>query len=449
MFSRFVLSAFLLGSIVSGCTIIDVKKVELSKPYAVVPESVAPSPFRMSHIKIEIPLGEKLAANSARDFGIFCQKPFDYFPRKRLMGAFEQGDMRRGFYHVMSGLGYDVSGDPDIEFDVDDDLLRSQYTIAAKVVGVKADVCKKSSLYYDLDRGYQGEAYMNVRWSVYDRLRRVTVYKGESEGYYKARFPVHDGLEVILIEAFKAAAHNFGAKEDFYKLMVEGKVPAKKDRPKHASYQPKFDPQGSVEIPKFFLQAQGIFNAELLQQNTVLIEAGIGHGSGFFITYLGHILTNAHVVGDATKVRVVTHGGKHKWIAEVMRRDKGRDVALLRVLDMPPEYLPHLRRIRSGWPKIGEDVFAVGTPKRSKDLQGTVTKGIVSAHRRNSRLDNKSYIQSDVVVYGGSSGGPLFDGRGDIVGIAVSKFNFEGIDVASGVNQFIPIGQALDVLRIE
>jgi S1-C subfamily serine protease len=186
---------------------------------------------------------------------------------------------------------------------------------------------------------------------------------------------------------------------------------------------------------------------ERLRRGAVLVSSGSGHGSGFFVSDNGHILTNAHVTGDADLVRVVTAGREYKLVGEVLRRDKERDVALIRLQDVPENFKPLILPVRTDIPVVGEDVYAIGAPLYEKDLQDTVTKGIVSAWRPTDRMTRQSYIQADVAVQQGNSGGPLLDGNGNIIGIAVAGYN-DPVGSAAGLNLFIPIGEALKKLDI-
>lgn len=431
-----------------ACSFVDVPEVALNQPHADIPVDAKPSPFRLSQIKHSIPLGSRVAASSPRDLGLFCRAPYNYIPRSQIVRSIEKTEMKDGFYDVMSSLGYDVSDNPHMDFDGDDELLRSIYTLSADIEDVQLDVCRQSSLLMGVDQGYEGEAYVKVRWSIYDRLQRKTVMRTNTEGYYRSDRPSVDGIEILLIEAFMAATHNLGAQSDFYSLMVEGNAPDIFEEYQDVD-EGHFQNDEKVRLPLLSLSTEPLVSAKTLQQNSVLIISGAGHGSGFFITQNGHILTNQHVVGNADKVRVETHGKKYKLIAEVVRRDRVRDVALLRIIDMPERFQPELRPVRKKWPSIGEDVLAVGAPRLSKDLQDTVTKGIISAHRKKNRFDQNSYLQSDVTIHGGNSGGPLYDRFGNLVGVTVSGYDFSGLSLNSGLNNFIPIADALDVLGIE
>ncbi len=171
--------------------------------------------------------------------------------------------------------------------------------------------------------------------------------------------------------------------------------------------------------------------------SVVAIFTGSGWGSGFLVSDDGYLITNQHVVGAAKTVRVRWSDGL-ETTGEVVRIDKRRDVALVKAQGRGRQPLA----LRRGAATVGEAVFAIGTPLDEK-LQNTVTKGIVSANRI---LDGFAFIQSDVGVDHGNSGGPLLDDKGRVIGVTVIKFAPD--DGQRGLNLFIPIGDALDFLAL-
>jgi Do/DeqQ family serine protease len=139
----------------------------------------------------------------------------------------------------------------------------------------------------------------------------------------------------------------------------------------------------------------------------------VGTGSGVIISQDGYIVTNNHVIENATDLEI-TLNNKQKYKAELIGTDKANDIALLKIdadIDLP--YIPFAN---SDNIKIGEWVLAVGNPY---NLTSTVTAGIVSAKGRdlegNSAID--SFIQTDAAVNPGNSGGALVNTRGELVGI--------------------------------
>src|SRR5262249_26626483 len=150
-----------------------------------------------------------------------------------------------------------------------------------------------------------------------------------------------------------------------------------------------------------------------------------------------YLLTNHHVVGASKFVKVKWPGGG-ETLGEVVRSDAKRDVALVKVDAQGRAPLA----IRSGDTHQGETVFAIGTPL-DDSLQNTMTKGIVSANRMS---DGLAFIQSDVAINHGNSGGPLLDEKGQVIGIAVIAILPGG--ASTGLNFFIPIDDALRTLGL-
>lgn len=136
----------------------------------------------------------------------------------------------------------------------------------------------------------------------------------------------------------------------------------------------------------------------------------IGTGSGVIITPDGFIVTNNHVIANASQLEV-TLNNKRTYEAKVIGTDANSDIALLKIdVDKP---LPYLAFGDSDNSKIGEWVLAVGNPF---SLTSTVTAGIVSAKAR-SLGRNQSFIQTDAAVNPGNSGGALVNTNGDLIGI--------------------------------
>ena len=134
-------------------------------------------------------------------------------------------------------------------------------------------------------------------------------------------------------------------------------------------------------------------------------------GSGFIISADGYIVTNAHVVDDASEV-TVRLSDKREFVAKVIGSDKRTDVSLLKI------DAKDLQRVAIGDPdklKVGEWVVAIGKPF---GLENTMTAGIVSAKGRDLPQENLvPFIQTDVAINPGNSGGPLFNMKGEVVGI--------------------------------
>lgn len=141
-------------------------------------------------------------------------------------------------------------------------------------------------------------------------------------------------------------------------------------------------------------------------------QAQVGTGSGVIITQDGYIVTNNHVIQDASELEVTLNNNK-TYKAKLVGTDSKMDIALLKV--ETNEKLPYATFGNSDDIKVGEWVLAVGNPY---NLNSTVTAGIVSAKARNLSKDGiQSFIQTDAAVNPGNSGGALVNTRGELVGI--------------------------------
>jgi serine protease Do len=160
-------------------------------------------------------------------------------------------------------------------------------------------------------------------------------------------------------------------------------------------------------------------------------------GSGFIISTDGYILTNAHVVDSADKI-TVRLTDQREFKARVIGADKRTDVALLKI------EATGLQKITPGNPamlKVGEWVLAIGSPF---GFDSSVTAGIVSGKGRSLQQENfVPFIQTDVAINPGNSGGPLFNMKGEVVGINSQIYSRSGGYM--GLSFAIPIDVAMDV----
>lgn len=160
-------------------------------------------------------------------------------------------------------------------------------------------------------------------------------------------------------------------------------------------------------------------------------------GSGFIISNDGYILTNAHVVDSADEV-TVRLTDKREFKARTIGADKRTDVALIKI---EASGLPVVKLADTSQLKVGEWVVAIGSPF---GFDNSVTAGIVSAKGRSLPQENYvPFIQTDVAINPGNSGGPLFNMRGEVVGINSQIYSRSGGYM--GVSFAIPIDVAMEI----
>ena len=163
-------------------------------------------------------------------------------------------------------------------------------------------------------------------------------------------------------------------------------------------------------------------------------------GSGFVISADGYILTNAHVINSAEEITVKLTD-KREYKARVIGADRRTDVALIKIEPSGP--LPAVKFGDPGRLRVGEWVVAIGSPF---GFENTVTAGIVSAKGRSLPQENfVPFIQTDVAINPGNSGGPLFNMRGEVVGVNSQIYSRTGGFM--GLSFAIPIDVALDIQK--
>ena len=172
-------------------------------------------------------------------------------------------------------------------------------------------------------------------------------------------------------------------------------------------------------------------------------EKGIGVGSGVVVNVDGEVLTALHVVDGATEIRV-SFGDGTRTTAVVADSDPNRDVAVLAPYTLPNLIVPATIGASSSV-RVGDEVFAVGNPL---GLVGSMSAGVVSGLGREFKLAGREQslrglIQFDAAVNPGSSGGPLLDRRGQVVGIVTGLVNPTEQEVFIGIGFAVPIDEAI------
>ncbi|MBP5166929.1 MAG: trypsin-like peptidase domain-containing protein [Oscillospiraceae bacterium] len=174
------------------------------------------------------------------------------------------------------------------------------------------------------------------------------------------------------------------------------------------------------------------------------ITSGAISGSGFIVSSDGYIVTNYHVIEAAAengyKISVMLYNGS-KYDAEIVCGEEKNDVAMLKIdaSDLPTVTLGDFDSLR-----VGETVYTIGNPLG--ELTYTMTKGIVSALERSIAIETDEVInmfQTDAAINKGNSGGPVFNSRGEVIGIVSAKYSKSGVE---GLGFAIPINDAIKIL---
>jgi serine protease Do len=295
--------------------------------------------------------------------------------------------------------------------------------VAAKITDMEGRFCRSCGLIMASGR-WEGSVVMSTHWEVFSALERQVLATADITGGYNAPGRGVDGEpEQFIIQAFRDNVRRFIATEGFRKAVSTPAAPQQ-------AYTAILGPITLVAAkPK-----PGVAQASA---SVAVVFTETGSGSGFLISDNGYLLTNHHVVGASRIVKLKWADGS-ETTGQVIRSDPGRDVALIRT-DPGARAALGMRHTPV---QQGETVFAIGSPLGDR-FQNTMSKGIVSALRNQQGL---TFIQSDVMVNHGSSGGPLIDDSGQVIGLTASGQMLNGSPV--GINFFIPIDDALKTLYV-
>jgi len=327
----------------------------------------------------------------------------------------------------LTSAGYTIVGNRDALFE-DVHERRADYVVAGIIRDVRANVC-----YANPKKGPAvSEASLSIDWQVYSYRTREIALKATTDGSSLLPRPAGEPGAEAISHAFIAAARNLLADKRFHELLAgTGSDAQGKPRdPIAVAYE---------TLPKLHAKTVEKLVSDS-RMAVVTVFAGDGMGSGFLISRDGYLLTDEHVVGQSRYVRVKFVTGR-EVNGEVVRADRKRDVALIKLEN---DVYPYLPLGESSRVQPGADVFAIGTPLEENFGQ-TVTKGIVSGY---GEEDGQRIIRSDVSVQKGNSGGPLLDHSGVVVGLSVNAYTLLPEGVGIGLNGFIPIEEALSALTI-
>lgn len=397
---------------------------------------IASEPVGFAKSRVTIPTGTNIGRwKSGAILGIGCGtvRPSKLaYTGERVL---RRRDYVNSFEKAMRAAGVSVAGSSKSLFERGA-ASAAVFSVGAIIEGLTAELCADvERRRHDLTGLVSGRARIAVQWQVFSELERRVVYTTKKSGF--ASIPadgVANGQYILVAKAFGDAARRLALDEGFRNII--------RKRGPSAGAGGQSGPAAAARPVRIATRAAlgSALNPARWKERvaaTVTIRVAGGHGSGFFISRSGLVITNQHVVGNASRVSIRLSDGRN-IVGRVVARSRARDVALIKAPITNIRPIP----VRARRAQIGEAVYAIGTPL-GVSLQSTISKGIVSTIRR--ERNGMTYIQSDVNVQSGSSGGPLIDRYGNAIGISVAGFKRQGLAV--GINLFIPIHDAIASLR--
>ena len=288
----------------------------------------------------------------------------------------------------------------------------ADYRIGATLQRLFVDMC------YDGTKR-KGSLELEVKWDVYSTKQQRVVMSKTTTGAFKADDFTPASFD---IPAYAKSLHAVMESSDF-RALAAGSPPA----PVAPTWPALHLKTGAT------IDGDAQARADALTKSVVTVVSDVGTGTGFYIAD-GYLLTDRHVVGSSKYVKVKLSNGR-QLVGEVLRQDATRDVALLQTESSGSPAL----RVALVDPPVGATMFAIGSPL-GETLAGTFTRGVLSGVRE---FNGMRFLQSDVAINHGNSGGPMIDAQGHVVGLADLTIN-----QAQGLAFFVPVKDALDRLAV-
>lgn len=353
--------------------------------------------------------------------GWFCSKKNDLIWNNKLFNLFSS-KLATVFKEELVAAHYPIPVAVDAIFDTptkNESQNESVLHVGMLIKDVAANFCVQSP-------ELQGNVYLKIFWQVYSPETQRVVFETTTEGSYQPEGYRKSTVDQYFLGAFRAASRNLLAEQGFYNALTSTETSTTKS-----------DAAKTLKLERGKLLTEPLTkNITRLRTAVATIISDSGSGSGFFVNRDGYLLSNYHVVGANKFVKVKLSTGRD-LIGEVVRSDKTRDVALIKTEQITIQPIG----IRESEPNIGEDVYVLGSPLGDK-FNTTLTKGILSGYRA---MKAQRFLQSDVSILPGNSGGPLLDAQGSAIGITVGGLGAKGL---AGMNFFIPIDDALTKLGV-
>ncbi len=349
-------------------------------------------------------------------------------------GSIKVGDnsFEKKFYRIATDMGFNtlVSKGSQLfsEEDYSDNKL-PKYIIGVEVVDYNISYRESAAKDYN-DGEFVGVTTISFNWKVLNKKSNNIILEKQNTASFRFRQNRYESAQNNL-EVFELALIDFLKSEELIRLVRE-------DKSDFEAYKVDVDVKEtklpSIDLPEFASSSEMI---QHVNPSCVTVITDGGHGSGVIISEKGLMLSAYHVVEGVNKIDVKFSSGL-TLSADIVSYDKFNDIVLL---DIQGEGFKALPLYSLADYPLGMDVLTIGTPA-DLDLGQSISKGIISGKRKN---EGHTYLQVDMSISPGNSGGPLLNKDGQIVGIVQRKIIGTGIE---GIGFAIPIELVKESLSI-
>lgn len=360
--------------------------------------------------------------------------------------SLEADELRNGINQSLRELGYAVPATEGRS--VFGSAASTRYTVQAEVRELKYDIRQTTSLnpaaaraygagyggvrLVPLDSRYETSCAVDVTWRLLNQGRQP-VAEAKTNGR-SVRF--EQGGGAAFADAFENALYAFLDRPE-----VAAALTAKDPAP---ALPATSAPAPGAALAPIALHRPRPAKAEagnplaIAARNVATVATADGHGSGCLVSPDGYLVTNAHVVGEASTVKVQLADGI-ETTGRVVRVNADMDLALVKI---DVDGLMGFRLPPAAAAEVGADVYAIGTPA-DKELGQSITKGIISGRRK---IEGRAYLQTDVSISGGNSGGALVTRTGELLGIVNAKLVGQRVE---GIGFAIPAELVSEALQLQ
>lgn len=353
-------------------------------------------------------------------------------------GSVKVGDkaFESRFYDIASNMGLQTPISKNNELFAGEDSKKPmlpRYIIGAKIIDININ-----SYYDNKDKlqagGYITSNYLKIEWKVLDKTTDQVVYSFISENTFKNRsFSLYNDNKNLMM-AFENTLIDLLNDSKFIEL-IKSSNSTNPTKGFDVSIESKEKIQlNLVKTPEFKSSSEMIKHTS---ESCVTIVTDAGHGSGVIVDSRGYIITANHVTEGVNKIKVVFASGI-ELDAVVIYANNKNDLAILKI---PGKGFKPMA-LSKDEVTLGDEVFTIGTPA-DVDLGQSIAKGMISGKRL---IEELVYLQVNMSVSPGNSGGPLINEKGEVIGIIQKKIVGNGIE---GIGFAVPVETIKSALNIE
>lgn len=353
-------------------------------------------------------------------------------------GSIKVGDkaFESRFYDIVANMGLQTPVSKSNALFAGEDSKKPmlpRYIIGAQIVDI--NVVSKYDKKDKLRAGaYVTSHYLKVEWKVLDKTTDQVVYSFTAENNYRNRSSSLYNDNQNLMMAFENTLIDLMNDAKFIELIKGSKNSKSTQAYSDAVANTEKIQLNLVKTPEFKTSSEMIKHTS---ESCVTIVTDAGHGSGVIVDSRGYIITANHVTEGVNKIKVVFASGI-ELDAVVISANSKNDLAILKI---PGKGFKPLA-LSKDEVTLGDDVFTIGTPA-DVDLGQSIAKGMISGKRL---IEELVYLQINMAVSPGNSGGPLINEKGEVIGIIQKKIVGKGIE---GIGFAVPYETIKTALNIE